>query len=179
MDGLEAWIVIFEKYGENDPIINLVFDNAVQNMGGVYEVHKDYDSNNVQVGLRWNFESYSSCPEQFPNWGHYRRSDNKPPVEFVSSITGLFGDVGLDFNKKLSVEFDIEWELFTFGCCYSNGLTWHHVDTESVNEWHPGAGFNFLGLGSEYRTDYNASSNEFSGGITNEADSPGLKDRGI
>ncbi len=52
LDGLEAWIVIFEKYGENDPIINLVFDNAVQNMGGVYEVHKDYDSNNVQVGLR-------------------------------------------------------------------------------------------------------------------------------
>ena len=51
LDGLEAWIVITEKYGESDPINIMVFVNDFRFMGGVYEVHKDYDMDNVQVGL--------------------------------------------------------------------------------------------------------------------------------
>ena len=35
LDGLEAWIVITEKYGESDPINNMVFVDDVRIMGGV------------------------------------------------------------------------------------------------------------------------------------------------
>ncbi len=119
LDGLEAWIVITEKYGESDPINIMVFVNDFRFMGGVYEVHKDYDMNNVQVGLSGNFESYLSYPAQFTRQGSYKRLDGKKAgYEFEIYASLLYGEVGIKVGKNLGIEFGVDGEMA--GVSYSS-----------------------------------------------------------
>jgi RHS repeat-associated protein len=110
LDGLEAWVAYKNILMDGTTKIQLMFDDKLQPIQGVYQVAKWWDDKGNYTALNISQKPYSAFPKEFPNKGKYSRDDKKDLLTLELGGQLLFGEIAGKIDN-LGFEFGAEGNL--------------------------------------------------------------------